>query len=288
MKILLTGADGQLGQALRQQLRQSPWQLVSLNRQQLDITNTAAVNLALQQHQPQWVINTAAYTQVDRAEQQPELAMAINALGAGYLARAARDVGAAILQLSTDYVFDGHLEGYGQGNHGYRESDTPSPINTYGRSKLAGEEAVAVANPQHLILRTAWTFGLEGNNFATRLLQLARQEHSLPMVAEQWGSPTPYHQLAKAVCHLLAHTKPNWGIYHYAGTPVASRIDFARQILLYGYNQGLIAQCPELIPVDASYFPQAAQRPRYSALNSDKIAQTFAIMPADWQAALAH
>ena len=281
MKILLTGGDGQLGQALQQQLRQSPWQLISLNRQQLDITNQAAVASALRQHQPQWVINAAAYTQVDRAEQQPGLAMAINTQGAGHLATAAQQYGAAIVQLSTDYVFDGTKAG------GYRESDKPNPINSYGRSKLAGEEAVAAANPRHLILRTAWAFGFQGDNFATRLLRLAQQTASLPMVTTQKGSPTPYPQLAEAICRMLQHPTPQWGIYHYAGAPATNRIDFARRILLYGQACGLIAQCPELIPVDAQQFPQAAARPANSVLNCHKIAQNFAIMPADWQAALA-
>ena len=227
VSILVTGAGGQLGRELAQRL--SATEAVCLPRAELDLTDAAHLRATLARLRPQVVINAAAYTAVDRAETERDLAFALNAEAPAALARACADEGAALIHVSTDYVFDG------QSRRPWREDDPTGPINVYGASKLAGEQAIGHALPRHIIVRTAWVFGAHGPNFVRTVLRLARERGALRIVADQTGSPTWAGHLAEALIHLARRIASGetlaWGVYHYAGAPAASWHAFAEAIV---------------------------------------------------------
>jgi dTDP-4-dehydrorhamnose reductase len=285
MKILLTGARGQVGRALVERFKQDDnhFELLPLGREALDITDADAVWQTVNAFKPDLLINAAAYTSVDRAESEAQLCFAVNQTGAEHLAKASTAVGAVMIQLSTDYVFDG------QSASAYLESDCPAPLSVYGASKLAGEQAVAETCPRHVILRTSWVFGEHGSNFVRTMLRLASSRRELNLVADQVGGPTYAGDLADALLTMalkVQTAEPDWGIYHYCGAPQISWYDFSQQIFSHAKAQGLLASTPRLNAITANDYGAAAKRPANSRLNCDKIQRTFGISPSNWQAAL--
>lgn len=285
MKILVTGANGQVGYCLQQQLREQGWDFVALTRTELDISDAVAVNSAFAQYQPDIIINAAAYTAVDKAEQEQALAYTINRDGPANLARAAKDNDAAILHISTDYVFAGDASGT------YSENDTTAPQGVYGHSKLEGEQAVSAANDKHIILRTAWVFGEHGNNFVKTMIRLGSTRDTLGIVADQEGGPTYAGDIASALLSIAKHYATGnatpWGTYHYAGLPHISWFGFAQHIFAQVEQAGLYNKAiPQLNAITTADYPTPAKRPANSKLDCSKLENAFGIAPSDWQSAL--
>lgn len=287
MRILITGSKEQVGACLVAQLSTAKdIEQLALDKSELDITDAAAVSVVIEEFQPDVVINAAAYTAVDKAEQETERCYAINRDGPANLARAAQKVGAAILHISTDYVFAGDKEGL------YREDEVTAPQGVYGLSKLAGEQAVAEACPRHIILRTAWVFGEQGNNFVKTMLRLAQTRDTLGVVADQVGGPTYAGDIATALIKIArvvaAAEKQNvYGIYHFSGLPHVSWCEFAEDIFSKAVEQGVLEQGPTVNAITTQDYPTPAKRPANSKLDTDRITKTFGIEASDWQAALA-
>jgi dTDP-4-dehydrorhamnose reductase len=285
MKILVTGANGQVGFCLQQQLRDSSWEFVALTRAELDISDAQAVESVVKQIQPDVIINAAAYTAVDKAEQEPERAFAINRDGAANLARAAKQINAAILHISTDYVFAGDAKG------SYKEDAPTAPQGVYGQSKLDGERAVAAATDKHIILRTAWVFGEHGNNFVKTMIRLGNNRDTLGIVADQEGGPTYAGDIAKALIAIAQQyvdgKSIEWGVYHYSGLPHISWFGFAQHIFAEVAQARLYEKTiPQLNAITTTDYPTPAKRPANSKLDCNKIERTFGIAASDWQLAL--
>ena len=284
MKILVTGSNGQVGSCLVQQLSQMlEIEFLAVDREQLDITDREAVNILVNEFKPDAIINAAAHTAVDKAEQEVELSYAINRNGPQFLAQAANSVGAIILHISTDYVFAGDKDGE------YVETDDVAPQGVYGQSKLAGELAVAAACPRHIILRTAWVFCETGNNFVKTMLLLAQTRDELGVVADQFGGPTYAGDIAAALIKMaqsLHNGNHDYGIYHFAGLPHVSWQQFATEIFNQANVQGIISKVMRVNAITSDQYPTPAKRPANSRLNCQKIELAFGIKPSDWQAAL--
>ena len=284
MKVLVTGSNGQVGYCLVQQLRQQNADFLALDRDQLDITQRQAVWQTVSDYRPDVIINAAAHTAVDKAESEAEQAFAINRDGAAYLAEAAQQIGAAMLHISTDYVFDG------QATQPYTETDATAPQGVYGQSKLAGEQAVLATCSRSIILRTAWVFGEHGHNFVKTMLRLGRERDSLGIVSDQHGAPTYAGDIAAALLHIAHHItqgKPTeYGIYHFSGKPYVSWYQFAEAIFQQAQQQGILANAPQLFAIATPDYPTPAKRPANSCLQLDKIQQAFGISPSDWRQAL--
>lgn len=284
MKILITGSNGQVGSCLVNILSQMPEiEFLALDRDQLDITDSDAVNKLVNEFKPNAIINAAAHTAVDKAELEVELSYAINRDGSKYLAQAAKAVGATMLHISTDYVFSGDKLGE------YVETDAVAPQGIYGQSKLAGELAVAAACPRHIILRTAWVFCETGNNFVKTMLRLAQSRDELGVVADQFGGPTYAGDIANALILMakaLHMGNTNYGIYHFAGLPHVSWHQFAMEIFAKAKEQDVLNKDILVNGITSDQYPTSAKRPANSKLNCRKIEQTFGIKPSDWQAAL--
>jgi dTDP-4-dehydrorhamnose reductase len=284
LKILIAGKNGQVGSCLVELLEaQNELTFLALGREELDITNPIQVDKIITEFQPDIIINAAAYTAVDKAEQECELANAINRDGPHNLALAANKINAAIIHISTDYVFDGDSA------ESYTESDVTAPQGEYGRSKLAGEQAVAQACPKHIILRTAWVFGEHGNNFVKTMLRLAKTKDTLGVVADQFGGPTYAGDIAKAIVATskqIIDGNQEYGVYHYSGFPHVSWHTFAEKIFEIALEQNVLVQPIQVNPITTLDYPTPAKRPANSRLNSDKIHNVFGIKQSDWQAAL--
>ena len=282
-KFLITGANGQVGYCLTQQL-QGEHEILAVGRNELDITDQSAVKKAIENFCPNVIINAAAHTAVDRAETEIELSKAINVKGPQYLAEAAKSVGAAILHISTDYVFDGQRAGK------YKESDATDPQGVYGRTKLEGEQAVAAANDKFIVLRTAWVFGEHGNNFVKTMLRLAKTRDTLGVVADQVGGPTYAGDIAKALIQIaekiIAGEKVEYGVYHLTGEPYVSWYEFAKAIFAEAVSQNVLEKSPLMNAITTADYPTPAKRPANSCLDLTKIQQVFGIQPSDWQKAL--
>jgi len=286
MKILLLGTNGQLGWELHRTL--SPLgEVTALDYPEIDLIHPETTCQAIQTMRPKVVINATAYTQVDQAEGQPETAYAVNAVAPGLLAETASKIRAAFIHYSTDYVFDG-MKG-----SPYLESDRPNPLNVYGRSKLAGEQAVANAAEASLILRTSWVYSLRRESFVTKVLSWSRQDPEMRVVEDQVGNPTWARMLAEISALLLARGGENihdWirerrGIYHLAGDGVASRREWAESILkMDPHPEEQI--CKGTLPACTGDFPGLAQRPLFSALNCALFTTTFGLRLSPWEAAL--
>ncbi|WCP67270.1 dTDP-4-dehydrorhamnose reductase [Vibrio tubiashii] len=283
MKIMITGCNGQVGTCLVEQLKGKA-ELLAVDYKDLDITQQEAVMESVTQFNPDFIINAAAHTAVDKAEEEIESSYAINRDGPKYLAEAAQQCGAVMLHISTDYVFDG------QGEKAYRESDMTGPQGIYGESKLAGEKAVAEVCEKYLILRTAWVFGESGNNFVKTMLRLAESRSELSVVGDQFGGPTYAGDIASALIKMAevvdSGSKVDWGIYHFSGMPYASWFEFAKEIFTIAQTQGVIEKQPSLLSIPTSAYPTPAKRPANSRMDCGKIAQQFDIKPSDWQQAL--
>jgi dTDP-4-dehydrorhamnose reductase len=284
MKILITGSNGQVGSCLVKILNQMPEiEFLAVDRDQLDITDPDAVNKLVSEFRPNAIINAAAHTAVDKAEQEVELSYAINRDGPQFLAQAANRVGAIILHISTDYVFAGDKVGE------YVETDVVAPQGVYGQSKLAGELAVTAACPRHIILRTAWVFCEKGNNFVRTMLRLTETRDELGVVADQFGGPTYAGDIANALIVMakaLHRGNKHYGIYHFAGLPHVSWHQFAMEIFAKAKEQDVLNKDILVNSITSDQYPTPAKRPANSKLDCRKIEQNFGIKPSDWQAAL--
>ena len=283
MRVIITGCKGQVGHCLTERLKDKA-EILALDQEGLDITDEQAVNKTVFNFKPDYIINAAAHTAVDRAEEEIELSNAINRDGPRYLAEAAQQVNAVILHISTDYVFDG------EGEKPYLESDQTAPQGVYGQSKLAGELAVAQSCPKHLILRTAWVFGEHGNNFVKTMLRLAQTRDELSIVGDQFGGPTYAGDIADALITMIEFVEqgqhPKWGTYHFSGMPYASWYDFADKIFQLAESKGVLNKKPKLSSIPTSAYPTPAKRPASSRLDCSKIENQFGIKSSDWNAAL--
>jgi dTDP-4-dehydrorhamnose reductase len=286
LKIVLLGNTGQLGWELERAMAPLGT-LIATDYPSIDLVNPESIAGWLRAQRPDAIINATAYTAVDRAEQEIERAMAINAAAPGLLAEEARRLRAALIHYSTDYVFDG-LKGAP-----YVESDLPRPLGVYGRSKLEGEQAVLQAGGATLVLRTSWVYSLRRDSFVTKVLSWARQQPSLRLVTDQVSGPTWARLLAEATALLLAragadlfaYIKEREGLYHLAGSGFCSRLEWGREILkLDPHPEEQITR--ELLPAQTSDFPTPAQRPLFSALDCTKFTNTFGLRLPDWRDAL--
>ena len=276
MKILLSGANGQLGRCF-QDLVSKTDTVLALGSQELDISNLQAVLAVAEEFRPDIIINAAAYTAVDKAESDAARAGAVNCHGPENLALAAKQVGARLVHVSTDYVFDG------SGSVPYLETDAVNPLGVYGQTKLAGELLVQSVLPEAIIIRTAWVFSEYGNNFVKTMLRLAKDRPELGVVADQVGCPTYAGDIAAAIIKLVAGNAPG-GIYHYCSDRSVSWAEFAQAIFAEGENAGVLASQPKVNFISTEQYPTPAKRPAYSVLSTAKIAAYYP--PSDWQAAL--
>jgi len=279
MKVLLTGGSGQLGFEIKCLLPLG-FTLMAPTSTELDIRSATQVANTLCQLQPQFIINAAAFTAVDNAEQNQAQAFAVNEAGVKYLAQ----YGVPIIHLSTDYVFDGALQ------RPYQEDDAAAPLNIYGQSKLAGEQALQTVNPRHLILRTGWLFGVHGTNFVKAIINKAQRGERLAVVSDQFGTPTAASALAAAIWQLVERYREQnplpWGIYHFAGQSPLSWYEFAQVIIQQAVILGLLKQAPDIVPIKSTDYRSAARRPLYSVLDSRRLQQHLSIKPPDWQQGL--
>jgi dTDP-4-dehydrorhamnose reductase len=282
MKILVFGASGQIGREVCRAAWPPRYAILPLDRKAVDITKSAAVSAMLARETPDLVINLAAYTAVDRAESEPEVAWAANCAGAAHIAGACDESATPLVHLSTDYVFDGRKTGP------YREEDAVGPLGVYGRSKEAGERAVRAAVARHMILRTAWVFGAYGANFVKTMLRLAAERPVLRVVADQRGCPTAAADIAAALMVIAAHIErgeAKWGTYHFVGAGATSWHSFAQAIFDQAAPQ--LAACPQVEPITTEQYPTPARRPMNSVLDCRKIEEVFGISSPPWRTALA-
>ena len=277
--ILVFGANGQVGS----ELLRAPWAPgltpVGLTRADGDVTDAQAVAAAIAAHRPALVVNASAYTAVDKAESERDAAFAVNRDGPANMARACGAAGVPLIHISTDYVFDGTSKA-----EPWREDDPVAPQGVYAASKLAGEEAVRDAQPDHVILRTAWVFGTHGHNFVKTMLRLARERDELRVVADQHGCPTPTAAIAAAIA-AIAQTRltGGWtpGVFHFAGAPATTWHGFAERIVERA--AGRIGRKPPVRAIATADFPTPARRPANSVLDTARIGQAYGIAPADWR-----
>ncbi|MDC2866194.1 dTDP-4-dehydrorhamnose reductase [Bacillus sp. BP-3] len=257
MKVLVTGAKGQLGQDVLRLLEEYTWQVFGFGRDEIDITNEQQVNDKILSIQPDIIIHTAAYTQVDQAETDVETAFKVNGDGAKYLAQAAEEVGAKLCYVSTDYVFDGTK------TEPYQPENPTNPQTVYGKSKLAGEQYTKEYCSKYFIVRTSWVFGLYGNNFVKTMLRLAKERNELGVVHDQVGSPTYTKDLAEFIIELVQSDK--YGVYHASNSGECSWYEFAQEI----FKQSGVDI--KLNPLNTEQFPRPAKRPKYSVLDKSAI-----------------
>lgn len=274
-KILLIAKEGQIGWELHRALA-SLGTIIACNRIQCDISRHDLLRELVRSHQPQVIVNAGAYTAVDKAESEPELAFRINAQAPGVLAEEAKKLGSLLIHYSTDYVFDG------QENRPYKEDDTTAPLNVYGRSKLAGEVAIESVGGKYLIFRTSWIFGRRRANFMKTMLELAKKQNTIAVTGDQIGCPTWSRLVAEATAQILAKDLSDcWGIYHMTCGGAASRYDLAEALFKLA-----LESAPQLTKVTSDYYPVPAPRPKYSVLDNDKLYNTFGIRLPHWQQAL--
>lgn len=303
MKVLILGAAGQVGSEIIAALEDAAvkgappdkasalaldhgLQVFGATRQSLDVTDVVSLNAAVRDLSPDWIINATAYTAVDRAESEPDLARLINAATPGALAEICQLVSARLLHISTDYVFSG------DGNQPFTEAHDTEPLGVYGSSKLAGETAIRSALHEHIILRTAWVFGPQGNNFVKTMLKLAESRDEVSVVDDQVGAPTSARSIADAIATIVIDmacadgADDRWGTYHYSGYPYTSWAGFADEIFSAARDLGIISSPPSVRPIGTSEYPTPAVRPGNSRLDCTKINDIFGIKPDDWLTSL--
>ncbi|WP_313326446.1 dTDP-4-dehydrorhamnose reductase [Pseudomonas qingdaonensis] len=281
MKILITGRNGQLAQALLQRLA-GLGQVHVLGREQLDLAEPERIRQVVRELSPDLLVNAAAYTAVDQAENEPALAFAINATAPGVLAEEAARLGVPLLHYSTDYVFDGSKA------TPYTEDDAPNPLSVYGRSKLAGEQAIHAVGGAHLTLRTSWVYSLHGRNFLLTMQRLLQEKPQLRVVADQIGAPTWAGSLAASTLALIQRWQAGqagaWGTYHMTAQGQTSWFGFAQAIGEHLKAQG--RPCAQLLPIPSSEYPTPAQRPLNSRLDCGRLRQQWQVEQPDWRQAL--
>jgi len=281
LKILLCGEQGQLARELQERFT-GPGELIVMGRARLDLTQPDQIRQQVRQVAPDLIINAAAYTAVDQAQSEPELAFAINATGPGVLAEAAALLDVPLIHYSTDYVFDGNKHAP------YVESDATNPLGVYGESKLAGEQAVAAAHAQHLILRTSWVYSTHGRNFLLTMQRLLQEKPELRVVADQIGAPTWAGSIARSTLELIERWQDRqagaWGTYHLTAQGETSWFGFAQAIGNALLEQG--KPCATLLPIPSSDYPTPAARPLNSRLDCSRLQREWGVSQPDWQTAL--
>ncbi|MBF0358978.1 MAG: dTDP-4-dehydrorhamnose reductase [Magnetococcales bacterium] len=283
MRLLLTGANGQVGREITLAATDYGFTLLPMSRLDLDIGSRESVLSCISRLEPQVVINAAAFTDVDGAESEPELALASNQKGPENLALACSKHSIPLLHISTDFVFDGEQQ------HPYKESDRVNPLSHYGQSKWLGEQSVRAGIKEHIILRVSWVFGRFGRNFFSAVPKWVREKMEMQVVADQVGGPTPAQDIAQALLVIASRAVKDknsfpWGTYHFAGQPAVSRFEYTQFIVERLKEQG-VKTVETLKPVPASVYPMPAMRPAYSALDSTLLEKTFGIKAPTWQKA---
>ncbi len=281
LRILISGQQGQVSQALQQRL-QGMGELIVLGRDQLDLSRPESIRPVVCDIKPDLIINAAAHTAVDQAESEPDLAFAINATSPGVFAEEAAALGIPMIHYSTDYVFDGSKAG------AWVESDAPNPLGVYGSSKLAGERAIAAAGGKHLILRTSWVYSLTGRNFLLTMQRLLQEREKLSIVADQIGAPTWAGTIAASTAALVERWRDGapgaWGVYHLTASGETSWFGFAEAIGQQLINSG--KPCATLEPIASSAYPTPAARPLNSRLDCSLLQREWGVSQPDWHDAL--
>jgi len=284
MRILVTGANGQVGWELARRGARKGFDILALDHATLDITDSSAVNREVSGSGPSVVVNAAAYTAVDQAESESELAFAANRDGPACLASACAEAGIPLVHISTDFVFDGEKKGP------YLETDQDSPLSVYGKSKAAGEVAVRERLREHIILRTSWVYGVHGRNFVKTMLRLGREKDVIQVVADQYGCPTYAADLADAILKIAAQMQDNseitWGTYHYCGKGVTSWHGLGEATLSLAKKYTSL-RVKTIEAIRTAEYPTPAKRPFNSALDCSLVEKTFNIHPKPWRESLA-
>lgn len=284
--IWIVGNKGMLGQELEKLLKDLNLQVTGTDRE-LDFTSLETVMSWAQEKKPEWIINCAAYTAVDKAEDEADLAHRLNVVGPENLGKVATVVGAKVLHISTDYVFDGKGITVSDGTRRpYQEEDLTGPTGVYGRTKEDGEKALLAASNQTVILRTAWLYGAHGPNFVYTMLRLMKEREGLGVIADQWGSPTWALDLSQAICEIVQSQKPVYGVFHFSGGGQCSWYDFAQEIHRLGLVNGLLTRDCTINSLTTAQYPTKAQRPSWSVLDKTKIQQTYGVKVPDWKQSL--
>lgn len=274
-KILVTGANGQLGKELRDIASSFPeYEFLFLSREDLPIHHFELVRNTFDAFRPDYCINCAAYTAVDKAEQEKELAFIINAESVGILAAVSKIHNCKFIHISTDYVFSG------TSSIPYKETDTTGPLSVYGQSKLAGEAEAIAQNPDTLIIRTSWVYSFYGNNFVKTMMRLMRERNEISVVDDQRGSPTSAADLAAFIMHVVGCSTWNPGIYHFSNSGETSWYEFALEI-----KRLMHSEC-KVKPIPTSAYPTPAKRPAFSLLDKTKIKSIFSYTPPEWKVSL--
>lgn len=286
-RILITGRNGQVGWELQRAFAASV-EVIAIDAEEMDLAEPEAIRRFVRETRPNLIINPAAYTAVDKAESEPDLAMAINGIAPGVLAEEALKLDATLVHYSTDYVFDGEK------STPYTEDDVPNPQSVYGKTKFAGEQAVRASGCKHLILRTSWVYGVHGSNFIKTMLRLARERDELRIVADQFGAPTWARDLASMTVNaLIAWEMCDWseelgGLYHLTAGGRTNWHQYAEEVvrLARQYDTALAAKPLNIHPIATHEYPLPAKRPVNSVLANDKIRETFGIVLPPWQDSL--
>jgi dTDP-4-dehydrorhamnose reductase len=280
-RILLTGITGQVGQDLQHTL-QPLGEVVCIRRDAVDFSEPGAVQQLVDSVKPQIIVNSAAYTAVDKAESEPELAKQVNGVAPGILAKSAQRIGAGLIHISTDYVFDG------QQSSPYLETDPTAPMGAYGESKLLGEAAVRAACDRHMIVRTAWVYGVGGRgNFVKTMLRLGADREEVRVVTDQIGAPTWSKDLAEAIAQLAPQLSSDTaGTYHYTNSGVCSWYDFAVAIFEEAAQLGFPLKIQRVVPITTPEYPTPARRPPFSVLSLQKVTGLLGTYPPHWRESL--
>jgi dTDP-4-dehydrorhamnose reductase len=284
MNVLVTGANGQLGNELTRQGGDFHCEIFPYDLPELDITDPTLIEAALSETRPDLIINAAAYTLVDQAEDDPDSAFSVNRDGPACLARACGDLKIPMIHISTDYVFSG------ENSVPYLEQDPVSPMGVYARSKAEGEARVRASLKNHIIVRTSWLYGVYGHNFVKTMLRLGKEKKKLSVVADQYGCPTSAADLAEALLRMAAQVKSKdrniWGTYHFCNAGIVNWCEFAKEIFHIAERSGQ-SPVPKVEPITTDQYPVKAKRPPYSALSCNRIKENFNISQRPWDKSLA-
>jgi dTDP-4-dehydrorhamnose reductase len=286
-KILITGRNGQVGWELQRSLA-SFGELVAIDAEHMNLADADSIRKMIREVRPDFIVNPAAYTAVDKAESEPDLAMAVNGIAPGILAEEAGKLGALLVHYSTDYVYDGTK------SSPYTEEDAPNPQSVYGRTKLAGDTAIQATGCKHIILRTSWVYGVHGGNFVKTMLRLAKERDKLTIVSDQFGAPTWARDLAQATATVLSKWQKQegerdlCGLYHLTAAGRTNWCDYASEVvrLARNYDVALKAKALDIRGIATHEYPLPARRPANSILSNDKIRDSFGIEMPGWQDSL--
>lgn len=278
MKFLVTGANGQLGRETVLALQAAGEEVIGIGRDEVDFSRPDQVAAAISQHQADWVINCAAYTKVDKAEEEQKLAFLVNRDSAREVAKGVASYGGRLLHVSTDYIFNGEQ------SHPYNEEDIAAPLSIYGQSKWEGEQAVKAIIPHAIILRTAWIYGVHGHNFVKTILRLAAEREELRVVDDQIGTPTWTADITQALQTLI--NRDARGIYHFTNEGVCSWYDFAVEIVAMANEFGLPVKIQKIIPIPTQEYPTAAKRAAYTVLSKEKVRAVLNYSIPHWRLSL--